>query len=128
MLIIIASIIGSVLALAAIIIYCLIVLGIPLGDFAFGGKYKVPPIGLRIACAASILVQLFMIIILLQIAEILPLWFSLSVTRIICFVFAGYLTLNTVMNFFSKSKKEKWIATPMAMGLSACHWIVAFNA
>ena len=38
-----------------------------------------------------------------------------------------YLSLNTVMNFFSKSKKEKYIMTPLSFVTSMCFWITALQ-
>ena len=54
-----------------------------------------------------------------------PLWFSKKVTKIICIVMAVYLSLNTVMNFVSKSKKEKCIMTPLSFVAAVCFWITA---
>ena len=56
----------------------------------------------------SLPAQLFAIIIALQGGGYLGLWFAYEVTKIICYVFAGYMVLNTIMNFISKSKKD-WI-------------------
>ena len=54
-----------------------------------------------------------------------PLWFSEKVTKIICIVMAVYLSLNTVMNFVSKSKKEKCIMTPLSFVAAVYFWITA---
>lgn len=57
--------------------------------------------------------------------EFIPLWFSDKVTKIIGIVMAIYLSLNTVMNFVSKSKKEKYIMTPLSLISVICFWITA---
>ena len=65
-------------------------------------------------------------IVILQMGGFLALWFSEKVTEIICIVMAVYLSLNTVMNFVSKSKKEKYIMTPLSFVAAVCFWITAF--
>ena len=40
---------------------------------------------------------------------------------------AVYLSLNTVMNFISKSKKEKYIMTPLSFIAAVCFWISAVS-
>lgn len=54
----------------------------------------------------QLMLQIFFVIIILQAGGLMPLWFSYKVTRTTCFVMAEYLSLNVVMNFISKSKKE----------------------
>ena len=46
-------------------------------------------------------------------------------TKIVCIVMAVYLSLNMVMNFGSKSKKEKCIMTPLSFVAAVCFWITA---
>jgi hypothetical protein len=110
----------------------LIACGAPLGEFTMGGKYKILPKRLKIMAAISFIIQTFAIIIVLQTGGILTLWFSEKVTRYICIFFAVYLSLNTVMNFLSNSKKEKYFATPLSENHSvkippACKIIMIAN-
>ncbi|WP_217640057.1 hypothetical protein [Fontibacillus panacisegetis] len=101
----------------------LIGLGFPLGEFSIGGKYKVVPPKLRILCWVSLAIQLFAIIVILQAGKIIPLWFSIKTTKYIIIFFAIYLSLNTIMNFLSTSKKEKLYATPLSIIAAICFWI-----
>ncbi len=121
----IIALIGSMSFLFVAILYALLALGFPYGEFAMGGKYIVMPKRMRIACGFSVFIQLFAIIILLQTAHIIPLLFSISLTKGICFFFAAYLTLNTIMNLFSNSRKEKWVMAPLAFLTAICFWITA---
>lgn len=52
-------------------------------------------------------------------------WFLYRVTRIICIIMAGYLSLNTFVNFISKSRKEKYVMTPLSFVTAVCFWITA---
>lgn len=122
------SIFGAFIFGVATILYILLICGLPLGEFAMGGKYKVMPTKLRIACALSVLIQLFAIVIILQTGGYLPLLFSMKVTKIICFFFAAYLSFNSILNALSNSKKEKYMITPLSVLSAICFWITAFNA
>ena len=121
----IIALIGSMSFLFVAILYALLALGFPYGEFAMGGKYIVMPKRMRVACGFSVFIQLFAIIILLQTAHIIPSLFSISLTKGICFFFAAYLTLNTIMNLFSNSRKEKWVMAPLAFLTAICFWITA---
>ena len=57
----------------------------------------------------------------------IPLWFSGNITKIIGIIMAVYLSLNMVMNFISKSKKEKYIMTPLSLISAICFWITALK-
>ena len=101
--------------------------GLPLGEFTMGGQHKVLPLHFRIMAVISIIIQIFAIIIILQAGNFMQLWFSFGVTKFICFFYAAYLTLNTVMNLLSKSKKEKYVATPLSFIAAICYYINALN-
>jgi hypothetical protein len=119
------AVVGSVAFLIPVVLYVLLVLGLPYGEFAMGGKYKVMPIPMRFVCAVSIIVQFIAIVILLQTAEVIPFILPQGITRGLCYFFAAYLTLNTFMNLVSKSKKEKYIMTPLSAVTAVCFWITA---
>lgn len=119
------AIIGAGLFSIVIILSVLLICGLPLGELTMGGQYKVFPKKLRIVLVAQLLMQIFFVIIILQMGGFIPLWFSENVTRIICIVMAVYLSLNVVMNFISKSKKEKYIMTPLSVMTAICFWITA---
>lgn len=110
------SIIGAGALSIVIILSILIICGLPLGELTMGGQYKVFPQKLRIVLVAQLILQVFFVLIILQMGEFIPLWFSYNVTKIIGIVMAIYLSLNTFMNLISKSKKEK----SRGMGVILC--------
>ena len=118
------AIIGAITFSVVIILSVLIICGLPLGELTMGGQYKVFPKKLRIVLVTQLIFQIFFVIVILQMGGF-PLWFSKKVTKIICIVMAVYLSLNTVMNFVSKSKKEKCIMTPLSFVAAVCFWITA---
>ena len=96
-----------------------------LGELKMGGQYKVFPKKLRIILMIQLILQMFFVVIILQMGGFMPLWFSDNTTKIICIVMAVYLSFNTVMNFISKSKKEKYVMTPLSAISAVCFWITA---
>ncbi|MGQ4668494.1 hypothetical protein ACUIJN_22205 [Metabacillus halosaccharovorans] len=119
--------IGSISFLIVAILYILLALGLPYGDFAMGGKYKVMPKQMRIACIISVLIQLIAIIFILQVGHVISISLLTPIAKGVCYFFSCYLFLNTVMNVFSKSRKEKLVMTPLSFITAICFLITALN-
>lgn len=119
------AIIGAIAFSVVIILSILIICGLPLGELTMGGQYKVFPKKLRLVLVTQLILQIFFVIVILQMGGFLSLWFSEKATKIIGIVMAVYLSLNTIMNFVSKSKKEKYIMTPLSFVAAVCFWITA---
>ena len=105
----------------------LVACGLPLGEFTMGGQHKILPKKLRVAAVISVAIQIFAMIIILQAGGFISLWLSFKITKYICFFFAVYLFLNTIMNMISKSRKEKYVMTPLSLIAAICFWITAFQ-
>lgn len=118
------ALIGSILFGLIVIFYLLLVFGIPLGEYAMGGQQKVLSGKNRIAVALAIILQIFGIFALLQAGGLIASVFSYGIIKISCYVFAIYLSLNVVMNLFSKSHKERWMMTPLSFIIAVCYWVV----
>ena len=123
----ISSITGTVLLLAVAVMEILLIIGLPLGEFTMGGRYKVLPPLYRIFAVSSVILQLFGAAMILQSAGLMNMWFSDKIVKIICFVFAGFFAVNTVMNIISPSKKEKYVMTPLAAIEAICFAVTAFS-
>ena len=121
------SILGAVLFGVIAAITVLVACGLPLGEFTMGGQHKILPKKFRVAAFISVAIQIFAMIIILQAGGFISLWLSFKVTKYICFFFAAYLSLNTIMNMISKSKKEKYVMTPLSLIAAICFWITAFQ-
>lgn len=121
------AIIGAGAFSVVIVLSILIICGLPLGELTMGGQYKVFPKKLRMVLVTQLILQVFFVIIILQMGGFMPLWFSVRVTKIIGVVMAVYLSLNTLMNFVSKSKKEKYIMIPLSCITAICFWITAIK-
>ena len=122
-----AAIIGAAAFSIVIVLSFLIICGLPLGELTMGGQYRVFPKKLRILLVTQLILQIFFVIVVLQMGGWISLWFSAYVTKIICIVMAVYLSLNTLMNLVSKSNKEKYIMTPLSFISAICFWITALK-
>lgn len=121
------SILGAVLFGLIATMTVLVACGMPLGEFTMGGQHKILPKKFRVVAVISVVIQIFAMIIILQAGGFIPLWVSFKVTKYICFLFAAYLSLNTIMNMLSKSRKEKYVMTPLSLITAICFWITAFQ-
>ena len=122
----VSSITGAVLLLAVAVMEILLIFGLPLGEFTMGGRYKVLPPMYRMFAASSVILQLFGAAMILQGGGLMNMWFAGKAVKIICFVFAGFFAVNTVMNIISPSKKEKYVMTPLAAVEACCFAVTAF--
>lgn len=122
----VCSITGAILLLAVAVMEILLIIGLPLGEFTMGGRHKVLPPMYRIFAASSVVLQLFGAAMILQGGGLMDMWFDGKVIKIICFVFAGFFAVNTIMNIISPSKKEKYVMTPLAAIEACCFALTAF--
>ena len=121
------SILGAILFGVIATMTVLVACGLPLGEFTMGGQHKILPKKFRVMAVISVAIQIFAMIIILQAGGFISLWLSFKVTKYICFFFAAYLSLNTIMNMISKSGKEKYVMTPLSLIAAICFWITAFH-
>ena len=119
--------IGAVLLVAVIIMSILLIFGLPLGEFTMGGRYKVWPKEMRLIAVSQLLTQIFALYVLLASGGKCPRFIPFNALKIICIVFAVFFAGNTVMNLFSKSKKEKFVMTPMSAIAAVCFAVTAFT-
>ena len=121
------SILGAVLFGVIVTMTVLVACGLPLGEFTMGGQHKILPKKFRVVAVISAAIQVFVMIIILQAGGFISLWLSFKLTKYICFFFAIYLSLNTIMNMISKSRKEKYVMTPLSLIAGICFWITTFQ-
>ena len=70
------AIIGVITFSVVIILSVLIICGLPLGELTMGGQYKVFPKKLRLVLVTQLILQIFFVIVILQMGGFLPFWFS----------------------------------------------------
>lgn len=104
----------------------LLILGLPLGRFAWGGGHDVLPVKLRVGSAVSLLLYGVFAIVVLDRAEVTNLLPD-AVVDVGIWVLVGYLALGTLMNAMSRSKPERMVMTPTALLLGVLCLVVALG-
>ncbi|MBA7526006.1 hypothetical protein ES705_18166 [subsurface metagenome] len=124
MIVLIAAIIAVVLFAGMSVFQLLLVLGLPFGRLAYGGKYEKLPSKMKIISLIGIVIFIFTTLSVLERAEIIIIFNNLMFVTVIVWIIAVYLAFITLMNAISKSKWEKLIMTPISLTLAICCFIV----
>ena len=124
MIVLIAAIIAVVLFAGMSVFQLLLVLGLPFGRLAYGGKYEKLPSKIKIISLIGIVIFIFTTLSVLERAEIIIIFNNLMFVTVIVWIIAVYLAFITLMNAISKSKWEKLIMTPISLTLAICCFIV----
>jgi hypothetical protein len=104
----------------------LLILGRPLGRFAWGGAHDVLPLRLRVGSAISIALYGIFALLVLDRAEITDLLPDV-VVDVGIWVLVGYLALGTLLNGMSRSKPERNVMTPTVLVLAGLCLVVALG-
>ncbi|MGO4690553.1 hypothetical protein [Glaciibacter sp. 2TAF33] len=105
----------------------LLIAGVPLGRFAWGGQSEVLPRKLRIGSAVSILLYVLFALIVLDAATLTDVFPSDAFTSIAMWVLTAYFALGILMNAISRSKPERFTMTPVSLVLAALCLVVALG-
>lgn len=108
-----ASIVVALIFALIAVFQVLLSFGYPLGEYAMGGNFKVLPIKLRVVCAGNTIFLLLMGTIFLQHTNVIH-RLDFIPTNILVWLVTIYLGLNTIANLFSRSKKERYVMTPIS--------------
>lgn len=120
---IMAAITGSIFILIILVVYLLVVLGYPYGEYIMGGKYKTLPEKMKPVWIVAIAIQLIMMLTLLQAGNIININISGKVVTVLAYIFAIYISLSVLANLASRSKKERLLMTPLSLVIAICYWI-----
>ena len=103
----------------------LLIAGLPLGRFAWGGQNRVLPARLRRGSAVSILLYAAFAVVALERVGLIDLIPSDGFVAVLTWVIAGYLLLGVVMNLLSRSRPERYTMAPVALVLGALAVLMA---
>lgn len=120
-----ATILGLTALLCLSVFQLLLILGKPLGDYAWGGQYKILPRKLRIASMASIVLYIVFASFLVSKVRLLVIDDTSMVIDYGMWVITGYFILGIFVNLISRNKKERIVMTPTALVLAVVFFIVA---
>jgi|SRR5665647_2548815 len=115
----------AVLGLLAVFQVAL-VLGAPIGRFAWGGKNDVLPSRLRVGSVISIVLYAVFALVLLDRAGLVDVM-SDGVSKVGAWVLAGYFLIGIGMNAISRSKPERFTMAPVSAVLCIASVIVALG-
>lgn len=119
------AIAASLVLLGLSVFQLLLILGVPIGKFAWGGEHAVLPKRLRIASVSSIILYAIFAVFVLSKASVLELIKDNTVESIGMWVFTGYFFLGVLVNAISRSKYERLVMTPVALVLAVLFLLVA---
>lgn len=102
-----------------------LILGAPMGRFAWGGQHQILPKQLRISSAVAILLYAGFTLIVFNRAELITIFANSPYGNIAIWVLFAYLTLGIGMNALSRSKPERSVMTPITVALAILVLIIA---
>jgi len=120
------AILGSVVLGLLIVFQMLLALGLPLGHLAWGGQHRILPPVQRWMSFAAVFILAFAGWMLLARAGVVPPGADVRWVHVISWVFAGYFSLNVLMNaFLTQSAMERFAMTPVSLLLVLCFVLVS---
>jgi len=115
----------AVLALLAVFQLALI-LGAPLGRFAWGGRHRVLPARLRIGSAVSILIYALIAVIAWDRVGAIDV-FAEPFSEVAMWVIFAYFVIGILMNALSRSKPERYTMVPVSAVLAVLSFFIAMG-
>ena len=122
-----AAIFACILLIGLTIFQLLLIIGQPLGRYAWGGNHEVLPLKYRISSVVSIILYVVFAAIISERAGLLSLIGHESIASAGIWVLTGYFFIGILLNSASRSKAEKRIMVPIAALLFFLCGIVALG-
>ena len=119
-----AAVVALVLLAALAVFQGLLVAGLPLGRFAWGGQHEVLPAGFRIGSIVSIGLYAAFAVLILHAAGRMT-FLPDGVVSVAMWVLAGFFVLGIAMNAISRSRSERLVMTPVVAILAVACLILA---
>jgi hypothetical protein len=120
-----ALLLTVLLALLAVFQVALI-LGAPIGHFAWGGQHRVLPTRLRIGSVVSILIYAVIALAGLDRAGTVDV-FPGAFSAVAMWIVFAYFALGIVLNAISRSKHERYTMVPVTLALAVLSLLVALG-
>jgi hypothetical protein len=122
-----AAITAAIVLAFLTIFQLLLILGLPIGKFAWGGQHTVIPVRLRVASVFSVGLYLFFALIILNQGSVIEIrgkegWADTALT-----IITGYFFIGIIMNALSRSKAERLVMTPVATVVALLFLYVALK-
>ena len=124
----IAEFVSVLLLFTFVFLHCLLIFGAPFGEYALGGSNKVLPLKKRIISGIFSLLFVLVGLSYLQYTNWFEIGFSngfVNISLVLYTIFLGYAIIAN--GLLTKSKKEKYLMTPLSMLGFICSIIVLFH-
>lgn len=122
-----ATLLVVISILVAVFQLCL-ACGAPWGAYAFGGAHPGRlPLRYRITSALSLIIYGFQGALFASMADLVPTWLPEALAPWILWVFVTFFAIGTIMNGISRSKRERYLWTPVVTLSLACALVVALS-
>jgi hypothetical protein len=118
---VVVALVGVLLLGGLAVFHLLLIAGVPLGRFAWGGQNVVLPARLRIGSAVAVVLYALFAVLMLQAAgafSVLP----DGAADVGIWVLAGFFLLEVVVNAASRSRPERLVMTPVAWRSPPSAW------
>ena len=119
------SFVGILAALA--VLQIVLITGLPLGRFAWGGRHDRLPMRLRVSAGIAIVIYAAMAVIALGRADVVVVPVAGLALTISMWVVAAYLCVSVLPNLASKSVSEKRLMTPVSALLAVFAVVIAVS-
>ena len=110
----ITALIASVVLAGLACFQALLALKLPLGKAAWGGKWTVLPPGFRIASTVSGILLIFALLCVLERGGVATIFGNDGLVFWVTWILTVFFLLYTLTNYFSLSRTEKRIMTPLS--------------
>lgn len=115
---------ATILTLGLVFFHILLAIGVPWGEWAWGGAYKRLPMAFRIGSILSALVLIFGGLSVLSTIGLLSL-IPAHISDIVVYVLTILFLVSIVGNVNSKSLKERQVMVPLSMVFAVTYLIVS---
>lgn len=113
-----AALLASLILLGLAVFQMALILGAPIGRFAWGGSHDILPTKLRIASAFSVFLYFVFAVIILSKAKVFMIVGNENLLNKAMWVLTFYFFVGILMNGISRSKPERLLMTPVAVTLA----------
>ena len=122
------ALLATITLILVAIFQILLICGLPLGEYAWGGTHKVLPRRLRGSSIFSMSIYIFAISIILDKANIIKVFQGSLIHDYGIWGLTTFFGVGIVLNSISKSKKERMVMTPVVILLTLCCFVIGLTS
>lgn len=124
----IVSILCAITTFGMALLQLSLTFGSPLGEYVLGGQYRVLPKRMRLISSTFALIFTFIGLSYLQRGNVLSIGLNSGVLNVVIIINTLFLAYAIIFNgFLTKSKKEKYVMTPLSIIQVILSVITFFN-